>query len=759
MGWRMGAFVFREYILFQKLLDIDAPAVLFFNHSLGGGANDYLLSEKQKLLAQDKKCIELAYDVYTSRYKVRIDYKELKACRHFRRLGSAIGKVNKADITDICINELVSYPDVYSVLHAAAHLKDFCRAKLIMLLHDYYSICPTINLLRDDCTYCGLECGSDEGCLKKNRYVSGSRYRDIVQWRDEWGKFLAGCDSIIAFSGDSKKIMEKAYGCLDNIEVAPHRTGQMLEVRKKRKITNDINIGILGVLSDRKGLRVVKDMLGIINRNGLAVNIILIGTCEEEIADGKFLETGKYTREQLPGLMYSYDIDVVFIASVWPETFSYTAEEAMKMHMPVAVFNLGAPAERISVYDNGLLIDRIDPGYALKKIMEFAGEKQYAAPIKIKVLFIIEYESFSSRYRVDHLREHLAHIGIASELAFIDKVDINSISGYNAVSIYRCTDVKRVRKISEEAGKNGIKLIYDIDDFIFDYEKIKHLDFLKAKEYRNFEDYSCRIRKCMELCGAFTASTAALAREIKNIFPGRPVIVCRNAASLEMQLLSEAAVAGNPKGGTGSVVLGYFSGSHTHDGDWALIEESIIRAMEENGNIKLLLAGALQARPKLSGMGNRVRQVPFMDWRLLPKLLRSIDINLMPLEDGLFQQCKSENKWMEAGLVGIPTVASYNAELGSVMKDGGSAVFCRTAEDWHESVMRLAGDARLRAEIGANALKEVYSSHLVTSGANFEGIVNEIDTGEYAKNEVFKRTMAVPGNDNQLGETRFKKQV
>ena len=41
------------------------------------------------------------------------------------------------------------------------------------------------------------------------------------------------------------------------------------------------------------------------------------------------------------------DIDLFFIPSIWPETFSYTTSEIMSMHMPVAVFPIGAPVERV----------------------------------------------------------------------------------------------------------------------------------------------------------------------------------------------------------------------------------------------------------------------------------------------------------------------------------------------------------------------------------------------------------------------------
>jgi len=41
----------------------------------------------------------------------------------------------------------------------------------------------------------------------------------------------------------------------------------------------------------------------------------------------------------------------------------------MLMNFPLAVFNIGAPAERVSAYDKGLIISSFDARVALKEIL------------------------------------------------------------------------------------------------------------------------------------------------------------------------------------------------------------------------------------------------------------------------------------------------------------------------------------------------------------------------------------------------------
>lgn len=705
---------YRKYAYFYCLMQINAPTYVFFNHVLGGGANDYLLKKKTEVLAEKKKYIEFAYNAYHNTYEISIAYAEYNLKLYANSLEMALSKVQFSDVHKIYINELVTYPDLYKVLDKIQELKCISGAEMIMLGHDYFCVCPTINLLSEKGDFCKLACTECVGIceIAKNPFSCDTKYDSIDVWHDEWKKFLGVCDSIIVFSEDSKQILEKVYKDLHNIQVIPHITDGMLAINKKYKMSNRINIGILGVLSERKGLSIVKEMLNIIKRENLPVNIVIVGMCEEDIQDEHCIITGKYTRSELPRLMYLYDVDIIFISSVWPETFSYTAEEAMKMKMPIAVFDLGAPAERVKKYDKGLIINEMDAKCALSQICKFTQifvtDKDI---VNKKILFLIEYDSFSSRYRVEHLRENLAIRGMYSCVKDIHELDLGKIKEYDAVSIYRCSEVQIIEKIVKEAKNHNIEVYYDNDDYIFDYAKIKEQEFLKDKEYEDFETYANNIRACMEMCDVLTTSTNTLAKVMAESFPTKKVVVCRNAANLEMQLLSEIAIAHNEKKENKKIVLGYFSGSKTHNNDWKQIESSVVKLLKRNSQVELLICGVLELSTKFNPYISRITRIPFIDWRKLPELIRSIDVNLMPLEDSFFQWCKSENKWTEAGLVGVPTIASANPELCQVLSED-SIVFCRSKEEWDEKLQRLVESKEYRQTIGEMARKKVYEGYL-----------------------------------------------
>ena len=80
--------------------------------------------------------------------------------------------------------------------------------------------------------------------------------------------------------------------------------------------------------------------------------------------------TGRYMRSELPDLVEHYGVDMVWFPSIWPETFSYVTEEVMDMGLPIACFDIGAPAERVRGYAGGLVLQNKDARQALMAMLD-----------------------------------------------------------------------------------------------------------------------------------------------------------------------------------------------------------------------------------------------------------------------------------------------------------------------------------------------------------------------------------------------------
>lgn len=389
-----------------------------------------------------------------------------------------------------------------------------------------------------------------------------------------------------------------------------------------------------------------------------------------------------------------------------------SVKELIPSEMPVASFESGVQAELIKNYERGFLNSDTNADIALNEILTYIQNNVQWARKNKKVLFVAEYISFASRYRVEHFREQLLIQGVDTDFIMVDNLADQTFN-YDAVVFYRLRFHSKVEGFVKQCHRDGVKVYYDIDDFIFEYRKIKHLEFLKGIDYVDFANDSKRIKKCMSLCDGFITSTENMKTAIKDSFPDKPVVTNRNVASMEMAVLSLMAQKGKAKD-SGKIILGYFSGSKTHDKDFDKVSNVILRLFKKYDNLYLKTVGVLKVSDELKEFENRMIHVDFVDWRELPELIASVDINLMPLEDTFFHACKSENKWMEAAFVSVPTVASWNGELARIIQNNVTGYLCKTEIDWFDILSELIESYDLRNRIAFTANEFVLENCITT---------------------------------------------
>ncbi len=323
------------------------------------------------------------------------------------------------------------------------------------------------------------------------------------------------------------------------------------------------------------------------------------------------------------------------------------------------------------------------------------------------------------RYRVTHQMEQLNSYGVSCDKVDYDKLDLDMVRFYRGFVFYRCPILPVIEEFIKVAKENNKTVFYDIDDLVFDLEHtklIKFLDTMTKEERDLYDDGVKRMGKTLDLCEYGIASTTRLQTEMSKHL--KEVFVNRNVASEEMVKYSENALKEVVKD-EHKIILGYLSGSITHNDDFKLIMPSIIKILEEYDNVYLQIVGLLDLPKEMEKVKDKVLTSPFMDWKELPHLIRSIDINLAPLEDSIFNEAKSENKWTEASLVKIPTIASNVGAFKDVIVHGETGVLCSNEQEWDEGLKKLIEDKDYRENLGDNAYNEVMKSHITTkSGYN-----------------------------------------
>ena len=151
-------------------------------------------------------------------------------------------------------------------------------------------------------------------------------------------------------------------------------------------------------------------------------------------------------------------------------------------------------------------------------------------------------------------------------------------------------------------------------------------------------------------------------------------------------------------------MLGYGSGTPTHDVDFAEAAPAVLDILTRYPQAELWIAGPMQLPDEFAGFGARVRRFPLLPWRGWFELAAQIDINLAPLEmNNIFCRAKSEIKFVEAAALGVPTVASQIDPFAAAVTHGQDGFLAASTPEWIEYLDRLAADAELRRRIGAAA--------------------------------------------------------
>jgi O-antigen biosynthesis protein len=167
-----------------------------------------------------------------------------------------------------------------------------------------------------------------------------------------------------------------------------------------------------------------------------------------------------------------------------------------------------------------------------------------------------------------------------------------------------------------------------------------------------------------------------------------------------------------------NVVIGYLSGTRTHDRDFLEAADAVLQVLAENDSTSLLIVGLLKLDDRFDEFRDRIQQLPIQRWQELPAILHGMDINLAPLEsDNPFTESKSCIKFLEAGILGVPTVASARADFKRVVDHGRNGLIADSPAEWKQALTGLAESGSRRDEIGSHARGDVVSEHTTAARA------------------------------------------
>lgn len=330
-----------------------------------------------------------------------------------------------------------------------------------------------------------------------------------------------------------------------------------------------------------------------------------------------------------------------------------------------------------------------------------------------RVLFVAGIEGACLRYRVRHVEEALRLGDIRTLAVFYRDPHLDDLlAAADAVVLHRVPMTAQVfaSLARFRTARPHVPLLFDVDDLIVDVDLVVDLhtlDRLPAQDRQWWLEGVRRYRATMLLCDAVTVSTPTIAASVAEA--GLPAFVLPNGVGGVTAHDSARALRRDRR--PGALRLGYFSGSPTHDEDWASVAPAVAEVLRGHPGARLQLVGPVDPGPHLAGLSHRLDRVPFTSWRRLPRLLRSVDVVLAPLVPGRFSDAKSAIKWLEAGLVGTPTVAAPAEGFRAAVVPGETGVLADGPDEWVAALVGLLDDGVLRAGLGAAALAEAHERY------------------------------------------------
>ncbi|MBT9160127.1 MAG: hypothetical protein DDT26_01400 [Dehalococcoidia bacterium] len=369
----------RHYSERVRLSRTQSNVAIVFDHHMGGGANRYRQSRVSELSKHGFTVVVARPDLASLAYVSEWTHRDGRVVEsRFVEQSALLEELDRHRVAHVEINNLVGFEDPLALLDWARAWRSGAKERLLRYqLHDFHAACPSFTLIGVEGDHCGLP--SPEVCRRclpnNGRHTLGLQTDvDVSEWRARWTSFLRAADERIAFSRVSVTLMCRALPEIADSDFAiqPHQT----DVSQIRPVgaswADPVRVAAVGHLSHAKGASLVRKLAHRARERGLPIEFIVVGTLEGGSTEaGPTLITGSYRQGELSDVLERTRVGVVFLPSVCPETYSYLTDELMATGLPLVALDLGAPAERISLYPHGCLLPVSDQDMQLDTLMRF----------------------------------------------------------------------------------------------------------------------------------------------------------------------------------------------------------------------------------------------------------------------------------------------------------------------------------------------------------------------------------------------------
>ncbi len=245
---------------------------------------------------------------------------------------------------------------------------------VVLSFHDFYYVCPTINLVDEKGKYCAGECtkGDGECPLPFNvpRFPK-LKHQWVYAWRDKVRAMFPHVDAFVTTCEDAKQLYVKTFPELESHAFAVIEHGRDFE-RQDRSAAVPQKGGVLkilipGQLTQHKGADFIAALRDL-DRQAQRLQFEFLGNLPPRYQHLGHWH-GTYKREEFQDRVKDIGCHVMGIFSIWAETYCHTLSESWACGVPVLGSGYGALGERIKKHGGGWIVDVNDPKKAYKQLL------------------------------------------------------------------------------------------------------------------------------------------------------------------------------------------------------------------------------------------------------------------------------------------------------------------------------------------------------------------------------------------------------
>ncbi|MGN7726621.1 glycosyltransferase family 2 protein [Luteimonas sp. 22616] len=633
---------------------------------------------------------------------------------------------------------------------------------VVYSLHDFYSLCPSLNLLDENLRYCGGTCSQGAGTCQIGLWKPGQlpvlKHAFVGRWREMFDAFMDDCDQLVTTATSAADVIAAAF---------PKQAGKLVVIPHGRDFEElgagarcpgrgaKVRVLVPGNISPAKGATLLKEISELEGSDRFEFHFL--GNVWPGL-DGIGIRHGNYKREDFAKKVAAIAPHFGVVLSIWPETWCHTLTEMWACGIPVIGVDVGAVGERIKASGAGWLLRQEPTPRAALDCMLAAVEDAAGFQQRVRAVHawqageaisndttsmaagycrvysrLLDIGQAGAGKRIGLLvkgsAQHppTAHIrvlrpfaaaaaGTGHELRTVDAgwLLAGGIDRLDGLVIQRdAVPAMSMGALLDQLEARRMPFIYEIDDLLWDLpDDHGDHDIDMAQQGA--------IVSAIRAANLVLTSTPGMRARLERY--NRNVQVAPNALDPALWL---APIADARKrqilaslGLEADVPRILYMGSRSHATDLAMIAPAIETFLAAHPAFEVIQVGGGSLLP-----GARELKVPreystyprFVAW--FRTVAESAAFALAPLRDTPFNAVKSDVKFLDYGLARLPAIYSAAGPYGRTLENGVHGLLVEnTPEAWTAAMSTLASDDALALRIRQQAHELAASRTLAGAG-------------------------------------------